>query len=72
MVEIFPITRKLFLQKLFFAEYSCCDPKLKNNWRCYNVDLSGDEFFGKFGRTCMDFTRSQVHCKNETSHKEQV
>ena len=55
-----------------YLDYACCDPKLKASWRCFNIDLNNDMFYGSFFRTCMDFTRSSVHCKNQTSHKEQV
>ena len=64
----------IILFDCFTKEYSCCDPKLRKNWRCFSIDLNEDEFYGQYapGRSCMDFTRSHVHCKNESHHKEQA
>jgi len=56
------------------SEYSCCDPKLRSKYVCFDIDLSGDEFFGNFStpRDCMDFTRSYTHCGSTTKWLEQI
>jgi len=56
------------------SEYSCCDPSLRTKYVCFDIDLSGDEFYGNFStpRDCMDFTRSFTHCGSTTKWLEQI
>ena len=36
----------------------------RNLCRCFPIEIaSNDSFFAEFGRTCLDFTRSDVHCR---------
>ena len=38
---------------------------LRNLCRCFPIEISSnDSFFAEFGRTCLDFTRSDVHCRS--------
>lgn len=45
------------------GDHDCCDERLKNQCGCFNIDVKGDKFYGQINRTCMDFTRSNFHCK---------
>jgi len=46
------------------AAFDCCNPEIKNLCRCLPIEISSnDTFFAEFGRTCLDFTRSDVHCR---------
>merc|ERR1719430_2422976 len=45
--------------------FDCCNPEIKNLCRCFPIEISSnDSFFAEFGRTCLDFTRSDVHCRD--------
>jgi len=56
------------------SEYSCCDPSLRTKYVCFDIDLTGDEFYGNFSepRKCMDFSRSFTHCGSTTKWLEQI
>ena len=59
---------------MIFPEYSCCDPSLRTKYVCFDIDLTGDEFYGNFSepRNCMDFSRSFTHCGSTTKWLEQI
>jgi len=45
--------------------FDCCDEAIRNHPRCFPIDVSPeDSFFSQFGKTCLDFTRSNVFCKS--------
>ena len=44
-------------------DIDCCDPEIKDDDRCFNIDITDDEFYTD-KRTCFSFTRSDTICTN--------
>jgi len=52
--------------------FDCCNPEIKNLPRCFSVAVTeSDSFYSQFGKTCLDFTRSDHHCRSGIEHAEQ-
>jgi len=54
------------------SSFDCCSPEIRNLCRCFPVTVSEDDsFYSQFGKTCLDFTRSDHHCRSDLEHAEQ-
>jgi len=54
------------------SAFDCCNPEIKELCRCFPIEISSnDSFFAEFSRTCLDFTRSDVHCRDGQAWGEQ-
>jgi len=52
--------------------FDCCDPLIKNSPRCFPIPVpETDSFYAEFGKTCLDFTRSDTHCDGNKDNTEQ-
>lgn len=53
-------------------DFNCCDSAIMTKCRCFNIDLFEDDFFYRnHSRSCMEFTRSNIHCQRTKSWWEQ-
>lgn len=53
-----------FLPHFQLWQLSLSKMTTRNLCRCFPIEIaSNDSFFAEFGRTCLDFTRSDVHCR---------
>merc|ERR1719334_1182757 len=54
------------------SQFDCCNPEIRNLSRCFPIFVpSSDSFYGEFGKNCLDFTRSDHHCRRDQNHAEQ-
>lgn len=53
------------MMKVAREAFDCCAQEIRNLDRCFPIDIPADDsFYTVFGKKCLDFTRSDTHCRS--------